>query len=320
MNRPLAAVRPCLVTLLVIGASVAGSEPAPSVSAKASKSQVGVGESFVVEVTGTGPAGITWAFPDNAGNEEVELRALPVEPASAATEPEPPRSARRYAAAVFSLADATVPPIRVGYRLADGSAGEAATDPLLLHVASRLPKDPKEQKLVDIRAPVPLTVGRAFWIAMACAVLLLAIGAWTYRRRRRARLAPVPAPELPADAEAFAAFARLEASGFLTRGDYRGFYIGLTEAAKRYLERRLAAPVLEMTSAEMAAFLRGSEHGEAALPTMRDLSLAADRIKFARGDGLTDEAMRHLAGSREMITLLEARLKQPPAAGAEKVA
>lgn len=319
MKRPLAALRLCLITLPVLGAGVAGSEPVPSVSAKASKTQVGVGESFVVEVTGTGPAGTTWAFPDTAGNEEVELRALPVEPA-AATEPEPPRSTRRYAAAVFALGDAAVPPIRVSYRLADGSAGEAATDSLPVHVLSLLPKDPKEQKLVDIRAPVPLTVGRAFWIAVASAAVLLAIAAWAYRRRRRAQLAPVAVPELPADAEAFAAFARLEASGLLTRGDYRGFYIVLSEAAKRYLERRLSAPVLEMTTSEMAAFLRGNEHGQAALPAMRDLSAAADRIKFARGDGLTDEALRHLAGSRDMITQLEAKLKPSAAAGTEKVA
>lgn len=319
MNRRPSVSWLCLVALPVLAASAAGSEPVPSVSAKASKSEVSVGESFVVEVTGTGPAGITWAFPEAAGNDEVELRVLPDEPA-AGTQPAPTRAAmRRYAAAIFSLADASVPPIRVSYRLVDGSAGEAATAPLALHVVSLLPREPKDQKLVDIRAPVPLTVGRAFWIALSSSVLLLAAAVWVYRRRRRAQVAPLLAPELPPDAEALGAMARLEASGLLTRGEYRAFYIALSEAAKRYLERRLGAPVLEMTSAEMAAFLRESVHGQAALSAMRDLSLAADRIKFARGEGLADEALRHLTVSRDMITLVEARLK-PPVAAAEKVA
>ena len=318
MSRPLA-IRPWLVAIPVLAASVAVAEPVPSVSAKASKSQVSFGERFVVEVTGSGPAGMTWSFPEKAGSDEVEVQALPDEPAAAGESPSP-RATRRYAAAVFALANATMPPIRVSYRLADGRAGEVATEPLPLEVVSLLPKDPKDQKLVDIRAPIPLTVGRAFWIALSIGAVLLATAAWAYRRRRRARVSFVPVPELPPDAEALAALARLEASSLLTRGDYRAFYIALTDAAKRYLERRLAAPVLEMTSSEMAAFLRGSVHGHAALPAMRDLSVAADRIKFARGDGLADEALRHLASSREMITLLEARLKPPTDAVAEKVA
>ena len=37
--------------------------------------------------------------------------------------------------------------------------------PIPLRVASVLPKDPKEQKLADIRGPVSLAIGRAFWIA-----------------------------------------------------------------------------------------------------------------------------------------------------------
>ena len=90
--------------------------------------------------------------------------------------------------------------------------------------------------------------------------------------------------------------------------------------AKRYLERRLGAPVLEMTTAETLAFLRGHPHGGDLLPVMRDVAEAADRIKFAKGQGLSQEAERHLAAVRALVPALEARLRPAEPAGEGKAA
>jgi hypothetical protein len=171
---------------------------------------------------------------------------------------------------------------------------------------------------VDIRGPVPLRAAPAFWIALGVALALLAaLGFWIARRRRKA-VAPAPAALAVApDAEALSALDRLASSGLLERVDYRGFYIALAEIAKRYLERRLGAPVLEMTSAETCAFLREHPHGAAFAVLVRDLAGAADRVKFARGEGVEDEARRHLAGVRQLVAGIEERLRPRPE---EKVA
>ena len=50
-------------------------------------------------------------------------------------------------------------------------------------------------------------------------------------------------------------------------------------------------------------------HGGDLLPVVRDLAEAADRIKFAKGQGLAQEAERHLAAVRALIPALEARLR-----------
>jgi len=113
---------------------------------------------------------------------------------------------------------------------------------------------------------------------------------------------------------AWLTFTALAASGLLGRGEYRRFYIALAATAKRYLERRLGAPVLEMTTAETLAFLRRHRHGSEFVPVLRDLSEAADRIKFARGEGVREEAERHLAAVRALVPALEARLQPPPTA------
>jgi len=124
-------------------------------------------------------------------------------------------------------------------------------------------------------------------------------------------------PELAADVEALGALEALAREGLPARGELRPFYIRLSVIAKRYLERRLGASVLEMTSAETFAFLRGHPHGGELLPVVRDLAEAADRIKFAKGRGLVPEAERHLASVRALVPALEARLRPAPPAETE---
>jgi hypothetical protein len=218
------------------------------------------------------------------------------------------------------VGEVEVPPVRVKYRLPDGAQGEVASAPLPLRVLSLLPKDPQEQKLADIRGPVGLAIGRAFWVALAALVAAFAgICLWWWRRRRPEASPAPPVPKAAPDVEAGRALAALEAAGHLARGEYRVFYIALTAIAKRYLERRLAAPVLEMTSAEMIAYLRDCPPARDFVPALRDLSGAADAIKFARGSGLAAAAEEHLQAVRAMVDGLEQALR-PAAASAEKVA
>lgn len=287
------------MTALVLLALLA----APTARASASKTSLTVGEAFVVEVTVAGPAGARFELPKEAGNESVELREAP-----AAASPPPP-GVHRYDAMALALGDVELPGIDVPYRLADGTTGKATTEPIRLRVESVLPKDPKQQKLADIRGPVPLAIGAPFWIAVGVGVVLAGAAAFWIWRRRRPVSAPAATPALQPDAEALQALDRLAGAGMVERADYRAYYIALAEIAKRYLERRLGAPVLEMTSAEMASFLRDHKAASSFATSVRDLAGAADRVKFARGAGLEDEARRHLESARALVRGIEDRLR-----------
>lgn len=308
---------------LPLAAAAAGAAETPTATATSAKSEVGVGEVFSVEVKGSGPAGTTWSFPAEAGTEAVELRTPP--PPEPGKDPGSSGSAsdtHRYQAAAFALGEVELPAIPVKYRLPDGTQGEVSTAPGKLRIVSILPKDPAQQQLADIREPQPLAFGSVFWLACAALILLAAAAiAWWWRRRPPQASAPAVVPARPADAEAREALDLLAASGLLARGEYRSYYIALAEIAKRYLERRLGAPVLEMTSTETVAFLREQPHGQGLAGPMRDLAGAADQVKFARGSALREEAERHLAVARQMIDALESRLQPPVSATAgEKVA
>jgi hypothetical protein len=315
-----------LASWLLAVAPPAAASPAPpapppspvSVRASASKAEVTVGEAFVVEVKASGPAGTTFTFPGEAVTDTFELRTPPPDPRQSAAPPPAPGT-HRYEAAVYALGEAEVPPISVRYRLPDGTEGEAPSEAIALKVVSLLPRDPQQQKLADVRGPLAVGIGPPFWIALAAGlVLAAALVVWLVRRRRKAESPPaVPVPELPADAEALRALDALLASGLLSRGEYRPFYIQLAAVAKRYLERRLRAPILEMTSAETLAFLRSHPRGGELLPVVRDLAEVADRIKFAKGHGLAPEAERHLAAVRALVPSLEAKLRPAVTDGEE---
>jgi LPXTG-motif cell wall-anchored protein len=305
------------VLWLLIAPSAAGPVTA---RATASRAEVSLGEAFEVRVAVAGPAGTTWTFPDQAGDDSVELR---LEPEAPLADPgTAPPSSRRYRATAYVLDDARVPPIAVRYRAPDGSSGEVRTEPLSLRVLSVLPKDPKQQGLSDVRGPVALSIGWQFWAALVGIVALLGGAILMLLRRRRRRRGPAPAtgPEVPPETEALSALARLEASGLLAADDLRAFYIDLTEIVKRYLERRLAAPVLEMTSSEMAALLRDHPKARDVAAPVRDLTAAADRVKFAHGRALEDEARQHLSQARSAVQTVEERCKPVPSRDARSAA
>lgn len=307
--------------LLAIGTGVAAQEAgdaaprgtpedpsAPRATATASATEVSVGEAFDVDVSATGPPGTRWGFPEKPGDDAVELELQPDDPRTPL-----PEGTRRYTARVFAVDDVEVPAIAVGYRLPDGSEGELATEPIPIEVRSLLPKAPDEQTLADIRPPEPLAIGLPFWILMgliAATAVAAAVSIW--RRARRPKRAPPPPPPTPADVEALAALDRLAAADHASRGAWREYYIELALIAKRYLERRLHAPVLEMTTAEVGAFLRDHPDGQTVFAQLKELAGAADQVKFARAGSQAEEAKRHLEQARSLVRQLEERLRPTP--------
>jgi hypothetical protein len=284
-----------------------------TVTARAAATEVTVGQRFTVTVEASGPAGTVWTFPPEAGDDHVVLRAAAVQP--------PGGAGFVYEAAAFTLGEVRVPPLAARYRLPDGTEGETRSEPIPLTIGTLLPKDESERSLADIRGPVKLPLGAWFWGGMAAVAALVAAAAVLLRRRRRpaAAVAP-PAPEVPPDVEANAALDALAASPLVAADDLKPFYVALAEIAKRYLERRLGAPVLEMTTAEATAFLREAPAARELAPSVRDLMLAADHVKFARGQSERPTAERHLAAARAMVAVIEARVRPAAPAAPEKAA
>jgi hypothetical protein len=276
-----------------------------SVVAAASLAEVTVGQKFIVDVRASGPPGTTFSFPTSFADGPVEMTASNV--------PGLPFGIQRYDAMAVGLEPVQVPAVTVAYRLPDGRSGSVASAPIPLRFVSLLPRNPEQQKLDDVRPPLPLGIAREFWIAIGIlAALLVALVVWLFLRKRPAT-APVEAgaPVESAEAQARRELDALGTRGLVERGEYRPFYIELAEIAKRYLERRLGAPVLEMTTSEAVVFLRRHEKAHDLAPVLRDVSEAADLVKFARGTSAADDARRHLLEVRRLVDGVEERLRPP---------
>lgn len=285
-----------LLLALLLTSTLARAGPTqPTVDVRPGSSNISIGEKFSVTVDVHGPAGTTYEFPQETGDGSVDLVL--------------PEAANRraqtavYEARVFALgAEARIPAIAIRYTLPDGTAGSLRSLPVPLNVISTLdPKDPNPAP-ADFAPPVPVQVSRAFWVASAIAgslsiLLLVAIA----RRLRDPRKAIDPTVTVPISPEedAFKALDDLSVSG-RAYGDARTFYIPLIQIMKRYLERRLQAPVLEMTSAETLSFVRAHAWTAPHVAGIRDLATSADLVKFG---GSTDasNAERQLQLVRDLV-------------------
>ncbi len=307
-SRRLAAVG--ILLLATARAGEPGGAPV-TVQARVTPTEVTVGQSFLLELQVTAPEGARLEFPPGLRSETLEL--VPVSPAPTGA---PPHTAQ-YRGRCFTLHEAIVPPLTVRFQLPDGTEGEASSEAVPLHLVSALPKGEDNPTLADVVAPVAVPVTWLFLLALAVLGAVTTAAAVALLRRRRHRVGkPAPVLTVPPDQEALRALEQLSQAGVLEREDYRAFYIALMEIVKRYLERRLSAPVLEMTSTEMGAFLRRHRLGKELAPIARELASAADQVKFARGSAQRAAAERHLAEARGLVAALERHLREEEGEGA----
>jgi len=268
--------------------------PAPTIEVRPSTTNIAIGERFQVTVEARGPSGVAFEFPKGISDGSVEL--VQSNPSTALA------NVVTYDAQVFAIgAAARIPAIEIQYRSKDGGAGTARSAPLPLNIVSTL--DPKEENPApaDFAPPLPVLVSRAFWIASSVAGLLLIAGLVLLIRRLRfpkKPVDPVVTPAVSPEEEALNGLERLATSR--TAIEPRAFYIQLVQLLKQYLERRLEAPVLEMTSTETLAFVKAHAWTSPHAAAVRDLVTAADLVKFG-GSSDASNADRQIQLVRDLV-------------------
>lgn len=269
------------------------SAPAPTIEVRPRTTNVSIGEKFEVTVELKGPRGATYDFPKEISDGSVEL-----------IQSQPPTAdgVAVYNAQVFAMGtDGRIPEIEIQYTSPDGGKGSVKSAPVLLNVVSTL--DPNEQNPApaDFAPPVPVLVSRAFWIVAGLATLLVLAGLVLLARRLRfpRKLEdPKVTPAITPEEEAMSALDRLVAGR--ARQDPKTFYIQIVQILKQYLERRLEAPVLEMTSTETLGFVKNHAWTAPHAVALRDLVASADLVKFG-GSSDASNAERQIQFVRDIV-------------------
>lgn len=251
----------------------------PTVAVKLGASNVSIGERFQVSVAAQGPSRAKYEFPKRVNNGSVELTQ-----SRAATT----ATVAVYDAQVFAIGkEAEIPEIEVRFKLEDGADGSVKSAPVPLHVVSTLDPNDQNPAPADFAPPVPVLVSRAFWVASAFAGVSLIVGLVLLIRKLRFPKKLADPTIMVAISPEEHALAGLEALG---KGapEPRAFYIRLIQILKQYLERRLEAPVLEMTSTETMALVKTNTWTAPHSVALRDLVVSADLVKFGGSSQVPD--------------------------------
>ena len=287
-----------LLKLSLVLALAQAKVPEPIIEVRPSTSNVSIGERFQVTVEARGPSGMAFEFPKEISDGSVELTQS--NPSTALA------NVVTYDAQVFAIGtEGRIPPIEIHYRSQGGDAGSAKSEPVPLNVVSILDPNDQNPAPADFAPPVPVLVSRAFWIAgSAAGLVLIALLVLLIRRIRfpKKLVDPIVTPAISPEEEALNGLNQL-ATARPTQ-EAKALYIQLTQILKQYLERRLEAPVMEMTSTETVAFVKAHAWTTPHAVALRDLVTAADLVKFG-GSSDASNADRQIQLVRDLVARID---------------
>jgi hypothetical protein len=195
-----------------------------------------------------------------------------------------------------------IPPLSLSF----GEAGEEfpfslTSEPITVEVSSVLPPTLGEQDLEEIAGPVGLPSRRWLWFGGgAAAAAVLAAGAvLLLRRRLRGAAARQP---LGSGEAALAELQELLTRGLAEQGLFREFYQGLSDLARRYVERRYAIRAPERTTEEFLHEAQGSPALSGHSELLRRFLTHCDLVKFARLEPEAGEVAAAVEACRSFIT------------------
>ncbi len=204
-----------------------------------------------------------------------------------------------------------IPQLPIDLLPADSTArpGFALTDPLALHIGSRIAPDEAgaaearpERPPVPIPTPIP-------WGRIAFATAIAALGAWLLWRwwkRRREREVPESIfttfePARPADEVALEELDALGASEIARDGPAKRLYTDACDILRRYFDGRFGIDAPDLTSEELVLALEQETLSGRVRSLVRNAMREADLVKFARLDPAWSEWAGVLDRAREIV-------------------
>ena len=216
---------------------------------------------------------------------------------------------REYVLQPFLAGDYVLPALEIVV----GGKGTVSTEEIPVDVASVL-ADPQAAELQDTIEPVDIPVPWWWWACGGLAAgLAAALSAWWWKRRRE-RLA-APRVVLPHEA-ALAALESLLAENLLADGDFKGFYLRLSDIVRHYIEERFGLRAPEQTTEEFLAALASSAKVRVDHKALlRGFLEQADIVKFAKHVPPAREVSGAVDAARQFIRQTE---PEDPIAGAAR--
>ncbi len=262
------------------------------------KAVVELAEPFWVTIEVRHPKRDVYALPRHFDWKDFHVRQVK----SALTGKDPQTSLFRLELQAFVLGDVSIPALYLPVHTPVGEE-QLQIPPQEIKVTGVIdPSQGKPQLRPDDR-PLPRAYTGRYWPLYVLFVLAGAgaLALWWQKRSRRPVPPPPPAPRAPADEEALARLAQLEAEGLVARGEKQIYFFRLTEILRDYFGRRYTFDALEMTTEELLAELKRRSTPGLDFDQTATFCAASDLVKFARREASDGECKTGLDTARALI-------------------
>jgi hypothetical protein len=282
-----------LICFLLMSGPVWSQTPAtddlPSLSATLEKNTAKIGEMLWLTFTYKIPQGAQ--LPDSGGISGLE--ALTVVEHKA----EPNQVQIRFM--VDQLESFNLGPFSLTYINDEKDEQQVTTDPIAVTILSNLGEKPEEATLKPIEDIISTKARWLPYLLWAFAVILLlglvSLFIWLHKRRgiRDIQATMQDPPHIRAEKE----IDNLIASGLFENGNVKAFYFNFSETIRRYMESIRRFPAAEMTTEEIARWVKTDPSDQKILPLLRQ----ADLVKFADSIPAPDSKDQDILTARTYI-------------------
>lgn len=219
----------------------------------------------------------------------------------------------------YTVGKYTIPPQLVAYRRGtDTAAAQFYTQPIEINVIRTSPETVKD--IADIASLAEVESGTP-WLAYGLGAAALLLAAFLLWRRFRRKAPPKAAkPALPPFEEAMAKLAGVKDLSLIRQNRAREFCFTLSEALRRYLDRRFGTDSLESTTAEFLEKSRTLPVTQARKQWLAEFCEATDLVKFANAPLLESDAGALIARMEEFLRQTKPKENEggPPGQGGRK--
>jgi hypothetical protein len=212
--------------------------------------------------------------------------------------------------AIYKVGEFQIPALAVELTAANGDKTSLQSELVKIKVQSVITDNAKELKEIKPQAELPTDYQ---WILILAAILAaLALAAFfIWRRWKKRQQKPLPGPAFYRSPEDLArdAIRILLAKELPAQGQFKEFYLELSEIVKKYLGIKLEVISLERTTEEFITDLRTTVMPWDQVQAVRDFLMDCDLVKFAKYLPAEDEVSRIVQRALEVIDAAERRLK-----------
>ncbi|MBN2226902.1 MAG: hypothetical protein JW763_06025 [candidate division Zixibacteria bacterium] len=217
----------------------------------------------------------------------------------------------RFVLSTFTTGDYIIPPIPIEFFTADSVRKILISEPVPIKVKSLIAEGADTADIREVKGPVSFDAGVpvGYYIIAVTVIALALIGFVLWRRHRRKQA------EEPVDTRrpweiAFEDLARLGQDDLPAAGEFKQYYVRLTEIVRAFFGRVYRFAAMDMTTEEFLGRVIDEDMSEQMYHRAKTFLTHADLVKFAKYVPETERIVSDFNEAREMVDQIRRQVQE----------